>query len=157
MAPVSSKPVGSASTSSLSSAPQKSSYIMTLYNIGDSSVKRIMPIANSAKDLAVAGLVTSKAVLDKYPPIKAFVYTLAATSAIPLAVFAGFAGATLTGALAVAGTGVAVVQGGFLAFGGFILFFFLAGAFIVTSIATFWFTAAYFAFQVAKSIEGRSA
>ena len=41
--------------------------------------------------------------MEKYPPIKAFVYTLAGASAVPLTVFAGFALATTAVVLGIAG------------------------------------------------------
>ncbi|KAI8912357.1 hypothetical protein DFJ77DRAFT_468084 [Powellomyces hirtus] len=115
---------------------------------------RAGPLMSTAQAYAGSALSTSKAILDRYPPLKAFVYTIGGASAIPLAVFTGYGAATGAMILGVAGTGVAMVQGGFLAFGGFVLFWFLAGAFILAAIATFWFTLAYFAYQVAKRIEG---
>ncbi len=51
------------------------------------------------------------------------------------------------------GTGIAVVQGGFLAFGAFVLSWFLIAALVIACIVTFWFTLAYFALEVAKKIE----
>ncbi|KAJ3408498.1 hypothetical protein HDV05_004957 [Chytridiales sp. JEL 0842] len=127
--------------------------LLSLYSYGQKTVGAVTPYAVAAQQTVVNTVIAAKAILDKYPPLKAFVYTLAATSAFPLSVFLGFALMTLMGCLAVAGTGVAFVQGGFLVFAGFVLFWFLAGSFIITSIATFWFTVAYFAFQVAKKIE----
>ncbi|KAJ3086871.1 hypothetical protein HK102_012310 [Quaeritorhiza haematococci] len=115
---------------------------------------QVGPLVSTIKNYAVSSFVATKAILDKYPPIKAFVYTLGAASAVPVACFTGYGAVTLGGCLAVAGTGVTLVQGGIMAFGGFILFWFLAGALVLASIVTFWFTAAYFAFQVAKKIEG---
>ncbi|KAI8817195.1 uncharacterized protein EV422DRAFT_542825 [Fimicolochytrium jonesii] len=114
----------------------------------------VMPYLQSAQSLAVSAIYTSKAILDRYPPVKAFVYTLGGAAAVPLAVFIGYGAATGAVVLGVAGTGVAMVQGGFLAFGGFFLFWWLAGALIFASIAAFWFTLAYFAFQLAKRFEG---
>ncbi|KAI8822367.1 uncharacterized protein EV422DRAFT_396002 [Fimicolochytrium jonesii] len=115
---------------------------------------QVMPLISTAQSYAVTAISTSKAILDRYPPIKAFVYTLGGAAAVPLAVFTGYGAATGAVVLGVAGTGVAMVQGGFLAFGGFVLFWFLAGALIFSAIATFWFTLAYFAFQIAKRLEG---
>ncbi|KAI8589298.1 hypothetical protein BDZ88DRAFT_418379 [Geranomyces variabilis] len=115
---------------------------------------RVGPALSTVQSYAGTALSTSKAILDRYPPVKAFVYTIAGASAVPIAIFTGYGAATGAMVLGVAGTGVAMVQGGFLAFGGFILFWFLAGAFILAAIATFWFTLAYFAYQVAKRLEG---
>ncbi|KAI9104830.1 hypothetical protein DFS34DRAFT_645527 [Phlyctochytrium arcticum] len=119
-----------------------------------SAAGRLTPLIRSANYYAVSTLSTSKAVLDRYPPLKAFVYTLGGAAAVPLAVFTGYGVATGAVILGIAGTAVTFVQGGFLAFGGFVLFWFLAGALILASILTFWFTLAYFAYQVAKRLEG---
>ncbi|KAJ3200850.1 hypothetical protein HDU67_001763 [Dinochytrium kinnereticum] len=135
---------------------ENSSALSSLYVISQKTVERLAPVASAAHGYASTAASFAKAFLDKYPPIKAFVYTLAGTSAVPLAVFLGWAGIVLTICLAIAGTGVAFVQGGFMVFGGFILFWFLAGAFIFTAIATFWFTAAYFAYKVAQAIDRSS-
>ncbi|KAJ3193377.1 hypothetical protein HK101_004931 [Irineochytrium annulatum] len=132
------------------SKPETSS-VVALFQAG---VDRVMPIWNTAYLYGAYGAGAAKSVLDKYPPVKAFVYTLGATSAFPLLCFGGFATATLAGCVAVAGTGVAFVQGGFLLFGGFFAFWFLLGSFIFTCFASFWFTMSYFALQVAKRIEG---
>ncbi|KAJ3101374.1 hypothetical protein HDU96_009997 [Phlyctochytrium bullatum] len=135
---------------------KESSTFVTLYNIGQKGAESVLPLLSAAQTYAVAAAGYSKAVLDRYPPLKAFVYTLAGTSAIPLAVFLAYSAIVLSICLAVAGTGIAFVQGGFMVFGGFVLFWFLAGAFIFTSIATFWFTAAYFAYKVAQAIDRSS-
>ncbi|KAJ3105472.1 hypothetical protein HDU97_008088 [Phlyctochytrium planicorne] len=139
----------------MASTKQTSTFAV-VYNTGAKVVERAGPVVSAVQTYTYAGVSYAKAILDRYPPLKAFVYTLAGTSAIPLAVFMAYAGIILAICLSVAGTGVALVQGGFMVFGGFVLFWFLAGAFIFTSIATFWFTAAYFAFQVAKAIERSS-
>ncbi|KND02001.1 uncharacterized protein SPPG_02507 [Spizellomyces punctatus DAOM BR117] len=133
------------------SKPQAAGGISALVQ---SASGRVLPLISTAQSYAIATLSTSKAILDRYPPLKAFVYTLGGAAAVPLAVFTGYGAATGAVVLGVAGTAVTFVQGGFLAFGGFILFWFLAGAFVLASILTFWFTLAYFAFQVAKRLEG---
>ncbi|KAI8805272.1 hypothetical protein BJ742DRAFT_820733 [Cladochytrium replicatum] len=120
--------------------------------VSDASQK-VGPALAAAKDYAVSTALSAHAFLGKYPPLKIFVYSVAATSAIPVATFVGFTSLTLGACMAVAGTGVALVQGGFLAFSGFVLFWFLAGAFILACIATFWLSAIYFAFQVGKRLE----
>ncbi|KAI8817664.1 uncharacterized protein EV422DRAFT_540464 [Fimicolochytrium jonesii] len=114
----------------------------------------VLPIVQSAQGYALAVARTTKGILDAYPPVKAFVYTLGGAAAIPLAVFTTYGAATGAIVVGVAGTGVALVQGGFLAFGGFVLFWFLLGALIFAAISAFWFTVAYFAYQVAKRLEG---
>ncbi|KAJ3186209.1 hypothetical protein HDU85_007649 [Gaertneriomyces sp. JEL0708] len=120
-----------------------------------SAAGRVMPLVGAAQSVALQTYTTSRAVLNKYPPLKAFVYTLAAASAIPVSVFTGYALSAGAVVFGVAGTGAALVQGGVLAFGGFFLFWFLAGAFILACIAAFWFSLAYFAYQIAKRIEGK--
>ena len=104
--------------------------------------------AVSAKDALLSTLAFFKDILEKYPPVKAFIYTLAGAAALPVAVFTGYG--LVTGAIlfTIAATIIGVTQGGFLAFGAFILFWFLVGALIVASIATFVFTGSYFALQV---------
>ncbi len=121
--------------------------------------EKISPYVSSAKSAAVHSAVTAKdfvvgiaffftALLDKYPPLKAFVYTLLGAAALPLAVFGGYGLITGGVILTIAATIVGIVQGGFLAFGAFVLFWFLIGALALASIATFWFTVSYFSFQV---------
>lgn len=91
------------------------------------------------------------------PPhsLQAFVYTLVSASAVPVACFSGYVAMTGGGVLAVASTGAAMVQAGFMAFGAFAVSWFLLGAFILASVLTFWFTLAWVAFQLAKKLEGK--
>jgi hypothetical protein len=121
--------------------------------------EKISPYVTSAKSAAVNSALTAKdyvlgiavffhALLDKYPPLKAFVYTLFGAAALPLAVFGGYGLITGGVILTIAATVIGIVQGGFLAFGAFVLFWFLLGALAVASIAAFWFTVSYFSFQV---------
>ncbi|KAJ3015650.1 hypothetical protein HKX48_004439 [Thoreauomyces humboldtii] len=112
------------------------------------------PMLSTLQAYTGSAISTSKAILDRYPPVKAFVYTIGATAAVPLAVFTGYGAATGAMVLGVAGTGVAMFQGGFLAFGAFWLAWWLLAALVIAAIVTFWFTLAYFAFQVAKRLEG---
>jgi hypothetical protein len=67
------------------------------------------------------------------------VYSVAATSAVPLSVFTGYTMTTFGGLVAVSGTIVAFVQGGFVVFGLFVLSWFLLAAFIVSVVASFWY------------------
>lgn len=121
--------------------------------------EKISPYVTSAKSAAVNSALTAKdyvlgiavffnALLDKYPPLKAFVYTLFGAAALPLAVFGGYGLITGGVILTIAATVIGIVQGGFLAFGAFVLFWFLLGALAIASIAAFWFTVSYFSFQV---------
>ncbi|KAI9330348.1 hypothetical protein DFJ73DRAFT_800078 [Zopfochytrium polystomum] len=130
-----------------------STVLTTVHSTVDAAIRQITPIAVVAKDYTFAAAGVAKSILDRYPPLKVFVYTLTATSAIPLAVFFGYLAITLAICLSIAGTGVALVQGGFALFAGFVLFWFLAGAFVLTCIVTFWLTAGYLAFQAAKAVE----
>ena len=66
-----------------------------------STVKPVLNRITSTSSLLVSH---SRALLRRYPPIKAFVYTLVATSAIPIAVFTGYCATTFTGIMAVAGS-----------------------------------------------------
>jgi hypothetical protein len=131
----------------------------TFISYANAAGQKLSPYVNTAKSAAVHTAVTAKDVtvstvfffkelLDRYPPIKAFVYTLAGASALPLAVFTGYG--LITGAiiLTIAATIIGITQGGFLAFGAFVLFWFLMGALLLASILTFWFTVSYFALQV---------
>ncbi len=74
-----------------------------LSNFTTAVSNQIVPLVSKATGYASVALKTSKAVLDKYPPVKAFVYTLAGASAVPVAVFTGYAATSLGGVLAVAG------------------------------------------------------
>ena len=120
---------------------------------------KLGPLVVSAKNAALSTATTAKDVsftvfsfftkiLDKYPPVKACVYSLAGLCAVPLAVFTGYAGLVAAVLFTIAGTIIAITQGSFLAFGAFVLFWFLVGALILASIVTFWFTSGYFALQV---------
>ncbi|KAI8805466.1 hypothetical protein BJ742DRAFT_407857 [Cladochytrium replicatum] len=120
--------------------------------VGDAS-KRVVPMFSAAKDYTLNAARMFHTFLGKYPPLKMFVYSVVATSAIPIATFIGFTSLTLGGTLAFAGTGVALVQGGILAFCGFILFWFLVGAFILACIASFWLCAIWLALQIGKRVE----
>ncbi|RKO83189.1 hypothetical protein BDK51DRAFT_25878 [Blyttiomyces helicus] len=124
--------------------------IVSLFNQTSSALR---PYVGMAHEGVMQAIATGKTVLDRYPPIKSFVYTLGAASAIPVAVFTGYAATSGTIIVSIAGTWVAFVQGGFLLFGAFFLFWWLLGAFIVACISSFWFTMAYLAFQVGKRIE----
>ncbi|KAI9366859.1 hypothetical protein DFJ73DRAFT_772022 [Zopfochytrium polystomum] len=126
------------------------------YRVGEMTITQVTPIAVGIKDLTFTTARLAKGVLDRYPLLKAFVYTLTATSAVPIATFVGFLAVTLAVCLSVAGTGVVLVQGGFTVVAGFVLFWFLAGAFVLTCIATFWLTAGYVAYQGAKAIDRAS-
>ena len=121
--------------------------------------ENLTPLVSTDKNAAVSmvgtvkeGVTTAayavKNLLDKYPPLKAFVYTLAGAAAVPLAVFTGYGLLTAAVMLTIAAVIIGLAQGGFLAFGGFVLFWFLAGAVAVACILTFWFTLSYFALQV---------
>lgn len=77
---------------------------------------------------------------------------LALFSAIPLAIFVGVSMASGTVVFATAGTGIALVQGSIMAFGGFILSFWLVGALIFAGLATSWFVAGYFGIKAAKKL-----
>ena len=92
--------------------------------------------------------------LQRYPPLKAFAYSVAATSAIPVSLFAGYATSTLGGLSFIAGTTVTLIETGFLAFGAFVLSWFLLAAFVLSAIFTFWFSVVYFSYSVLKKIEG---
>lgn len=95
-----------------------------------------MPVVAKAKASAVTSFKQSQQVVEQYPPLKAFVVALAALSAIPLAIFLAFGATTGAVVLGIAGTGVALVQGSLLAFGGFFLFWFLIGALFFAGIAS---------------------
>ena len=130
-----------------------------LSNYATTAHQKISPIVSSAKTAAVstatqlkqnslATVLFFKGLLDKYPPLKAFVYTLAGAAALPVAVFTGYGLITGASLLSIAATIIGITQGGFLALGAFILFWFLAGALGLALILTFWFTVSYFALQV---------
>ncbi|KAJ3039823.1 hypothetical protein HDV00_011731 [Rhizophlyctis rosea] len=72
--------------------------------------------------------------MERYPPVKAFVYSFMATAAIPTTVFTGYSLTTGTIVGGIAGTIATVVQGCIMAFGAFFYFWWLVGAFIVASI-----------------------
>jgi hypothetical protein len=74
---------------------------------------------------------------------------------IPLTFFLGFAITSGAIVLGVAGTWFALVQGAFLAIGGFTLFWFLVGAVGFAGLATFWFSAAYFGLETAKKLASK--
>ncbi|TPX41971.1 hypothetical protein SeMB42_g03117 [Synchytrium endobioticum] len=111
---------------------------------------QVVPIVHALRDYAKAVFHYVVRMVDEYPPLKAFMYSLAASSAIPLAVFAGYSTITFLGAGAVAVTGLALVQGGFVLFGAFWLFWFLLGSVAVALITTFWFTLAYTGYKVVQ-------
>ncbi|KAI8849568.1 hypothetical protein BC829DRAFT_184319 [Chytridium lagenaria] len=91
----------------------KSSTYTKFYNLGQKSVERVAPIVLAAQSYAMTAIMFLKAFLDKYPPVKAFVYTLAGTSAIPLAVFIGWSAVVLGICLAIAGYRCCVRPGWF--------------------------------------------
>ncbi|KAL2915193.1 hypothetical protein HK105_205300 [Polyrhizophydium stewartii] len=133
------------------SKPQ--SALITLSSWGTAAQQRIVPLAVATKDAAVTSVLYSKAVLDRYPPLKAFVLALAAFSAVPVAVFVGFGTATGAVVLGVAGTGAAMAQGTMLAVASFVLFWFLLGALFFAGLTAFWFSAGYFGLKVVRKLQ----
>jgi hypothetical protein len=114
-----------------------------------SSVKQVATVTVvSVRDVVQSSCSTFQTVLDKYPPVKAFFYSFAAVSALPLAFFACFVFITGAILLTIGSTFFAITQGSFMAFGAFVLFWFLLAALVAASIGSFWFTTGYFAFQV---------
>ncbi|KAJ3243657.1 hypothetical protein HDU78_000270 [Chytriomyces hyalinus] len=111
---------------------------------------------HKATDYAQTSAAAVKQVLDRYPPVKAFTYAMAFTSALPVTVFAAVSGSAFLGGLATAGTGIAVFQGIVFAITGFILFWFLLGAFLISATIAFWFTLAFFGVQMAKAVSSRA-
>ena len=133
--------------------------IFTYANVAQ---EKIVPYVSSAKDAAVSTAMSakdiflsvaffSKGLIDKYPPLKAFVYTLSASCALPLAVFIGYGLITGTIILTIASAVAGITQGGFLALGAFSIFWFLMAGFLLASVVTFWFTIGYFVLQVRNS------
>ncbi|KAJ3127271.1 hypothetical protein HK098_006545 [Nowakowskiella sp. JEL0407] len=90
--------------------------------------------------------------LEKYPALKTFLIALGGASAIPILTFLGFTGITLGSCLAIAGTIIAIIQGGIILFSSFVLFWFLLGAAIFAGFCAFWFSVAYFAVNLAKKV-----
>ena len=112
----------------------------------------VVPAYQQAKRTTTTAVTGFGSVLESYPVLKAFVFTMGATSAVPLIIFAMV---TLSGGafvLGLAGSTVALVQGSFLALSSFVLSFFLLGSLAVASIATFWFAAGYFGLSVVKQL-----
>ncbi|KAJ3253236.1 hypothetical protein HK104_007283 [Borealophlyctis nickersoniae] len=95
----------------------------------------------------------SRELMERFPPLKCFVYTMAAASAVPVSVFLGYGAATGSVVLGVAGTIVTVVQGFILAIGAFFLFWWLLGAFAVACVTTFWFSGGYLVYSAYKRIQ----
>jgi gas vesicle protein len=89
-----------------------------------------------------------KAILDKYPPVKVFVYSFAGAAALPFAVFVAAALMLAIFMLTIAIIIMGAIQSGFFALGGFILFWFLCGAVGIASFLTFWFSLGYFTLEV---------
>lgn len=141
-------------------APRKSDVPeATLFTYANAAQEKLVPYVSSAKEAAVSTAVSakdvvislalfSKGLLDKYPPVKAFIYTLSASCALPLAVFIGYGLITGTIILTIASAIAGITQGGFLALGAFSVFWFLMGGLLLASIVTFWFTIGYFVLQV---------
>ncbi len=141
-------------------APRKSDIPeATIFTYANKAQERIVPYVSSAKEAAVSTAVSAKDVaislvlfakglLDKYPPVKAFIYTLSAFCALPVAMFIGYGLITGTIILTLASAIVGITQGGFLAVGAFSIFWFLMGGLFLASFVTFWFTIGYFVLQV---------
>ncbi|KAJ3204873.1 hypothetical protein HDU83_005047 [Entophlyctis luteolus] len=110
---------------------------------------------NKATGYATTGYAAIREVLDRYPPLKAFAYTLLAASVFPLAVFASITGSTFLGAIAAAGTCVAVFQGIVFAVAGFVLFWFLLGALAISGLVGVSAALAVFAVNMAKAANER--
>lgn len=117
-----------------------------------SAYATIEPMVTGVSNGVKSAYVTSQQLLDRYPPLKAFVFALMACSFVPLAVFLGYAafwGSLVFGGAAVIGT---VVQGSILGFGGFFLFWALLASFCAACVVTFWFSVGYFGLKTAKKI-----
>ncbi|KAI9333849.1 hypothetical protein BDR26DRAFT_867844 [Obelidium mucronatum] len=78
------------------------------------------------------------------------------TSALPITVFSAITGSTFLGAIAVAGTGIAVFQGIVLAIAGFVVFWFLLAAFLISGVVGLAVVAGYFGVQAAKAVAQRA-
>ncbi|ORY39022.1 hypothetical protein BCR33DRAFT_853600 [Rhizoclosmatium globosum] len=113
-------------------------------------------VINKAHTYANTGAEAVKQILDKYPPVKAFVIAFIITIALPVTVFASITGSTFLGAIAVAGSGVALFQGLVLAIAGFVFFWFALGAFLFAASVGLGFTAVYFGLQMAKAVANRA-
>ncbi|KAJ3311264.1 hypothetical protein HDV04_004173 [Boothiomyces sp. JEL0838] len=132
--------------------PKSNSALVTLSTWTTTAQEKLTPIVIGAKDAAISSYQTTVKILDRYPPLKAFVVSLALFSSVPISFFLGFAGISAAIILGVAGTGVVVVQGTLLAFGAFFLFWWLLGALFFAGLATFWFSAGYFGLKTAKKL-----
>ena len=131
---------------------QSQSSLLTVYSWAQSAQKQVVPAIEKTKTVAVQGFSSFVALLDRYPPLKAFVIALVLFASVPLSIFAGFALTSGAIVFGTAATGFAVVQGGLLAFGGFFLFWFLLGALFFAGLASFWFSAGYFGLSAAKKL-----
>ncbi|KAJ3272818.1 hypothetical protein HDV01_005246 [Terramyces sp. JEL0728] len=126
--------------------------IVTLSKWSTAAKENLTPVVVGARDAAISSYQTTVKVLDRYPPLKAFVVSLALFSSVPISFFLGFAGVSGAIVLGVAGTGIVLVQGTLLAFGAFFLFWWLLGALFFAGLATFWFSAGYFGLKTAKKL-----
>jgi hypothetical protein len=82
----------------------------------------------------------------------AFCVSLLLFSFVPISIFLAFIGVSGGIGLAVAGTGIAIVQGIAFAFGAFVLFWWLLGALFFAGLVTIWFTVGYFGLKTAKKL-----
>ncbi|KAJ3077095.1 hypothetical protein HDU98_008529 [Podochytrium sp. JEL0797] len=113
-------------------------------------------VFNKAQGLAMEGWNAVSEIVDRYMPAKIFLYCLLAASAFPVAVFAAITGSTLLGCLALAGSGIAIFQGIVLAVTGFILFWFLLGAFLFSATVGGWAAIAFFGWGMVQTVVVRN-
>jgi hypothetical protein len=85
----------------------RNTHEMAVKSKPSSTLAQLQTFASSTKEHitqnATSTLASAQIVMQKYPPVKAFVYALAGASALPLAVFAGFVAVTAAVVLGVAG------------------------------------------------------